>query len=224
MNYIKLLLLFVFVGTFVSNAQGNINKVNSEGQRVGVWKKYHPNKRLRYVGKFENGKEVGTFKYYSIVSSDHPIAVKVFSKENSIAKVTFYTEGGVMESNGKMDGKNRIGKWYYYQEDGEALLAEEYYEDGVLEGESKSYYRNGKVTEILTYKNGILNGNSKRFSDEGILLDDVIYVDGKLNGLAKYYNLEGELIYTGPYENDEKVGKWEFYMDGELADPKEMKQ
>lgn len=224
MNYKKMLLLFILLGSFSVNAQEDINKVNSKGERIGVWKKYHPNHRIRYVGRFDNGKEVGTFKYYSIVSSDHPIAVKVFSKENSIAQVTFYTEKGVMESNGKMDGKNRIGKWYYYQEDGEALLAEENYENGVLEGESKSYYRNGNMAELMHYKNGVLDGVSKRFSDEEILLDEVNYVAGKLNGLAKYYNLKGELIYTGPYENDEKVGEWKFYMDGELADPNDMKQ
>lgn len=224
MNYKKMLLLFILLGSFSVNAQEDINKVNSKGERIGVWKKYHPNHRIRYVGRFVNGKEVGTFKYYSIVSSDHPIAVKVFSKENSIAQVTFYTEKGVMESNGKMDGKNRIGKWYYYQEDGEALLAEENYKNGVLEGESKSFYRNGNMAELMNYKNGVLDGVSKRFSDEEILLDEVNYVAGKLNGLAKYYNLKGELIYTGPYENDEKVGEWKFYMDGELADPNDMKQ
>lgn len=224
MNYKKMLLLLVLLGSFSVNAQEDINKVNSKGERIGVWKKYHQNHRIRYVGRFENGKEVGTFKYYSIVSSDHPIVIKEFSKEHSIAKVTFYTEKGVLESNGKMDGKKRIGKWFYYQEDGEGLLAEENYTNGVLEGVSKSYYRNGKMAELQHYENGVLNGNSQRFSDEGILLDDVYYIDGKLNGLAKYYNLKGELIYTGPYENDEKVGKWEFYMDGELADPNEIKQ
>jgi antitoxin component YwqK of YwqJK toxin-antitoxin module len=50
------------------------------------------------------------------------------------------------------------------------------------------------------------------------LLDDLNYENGKLHGSAKYYNIEGKLIYWGAYENDEKIGKWEFLENGKPLD------
>jgi antitoxin component YwqK of YwqJK toxin-antitoxin module len=37
------------------------------------------------------------------------------------------------------------------------------------------------------------------------------------NGLAKYFELNGNLKETGFYKNGKRAGKWEYYLDGELA-------
>ncbi|MFK5959346.1 MAG: toxin-antitoxin system YwqK family antitoxin [Lutibacter sp.] len=200
------------------NAQKKINQLNANGERTGVWKKYHNNKRIRYQGQFKDGKEVGVFKYYSILSSEHPTAIKTFLKDENIAKVQFFTEKGVLKSIGEMKGKERVGKWLYYHPNGTAILAEENYENGILNGESKTFYVTGKITESSHYKNGKLHGNLKRYADNGVLLDDLNYENDKLQGPAKYYNIKGKLIYWGDYENDEKVGKWEFFEDGKPLD------
>lgn len=210
----KCIIVFFFFACSVLSAQETINNFNSKGERDGVWEKQYANGRVRYKGQFNNGKEVGVFKYYSIVSSKYPILVKTFSEENNTAEVVFYSENGVLESKGQMEGKSRIGKWFFYHKDGRTILSEENYENGVLSGLSKTYYKTGTLTEVLMYKNGKLHGNIKRFADNGVLIDDVNYIDGKLNGLANYYNLDGKLIYTGLYENDKKTGKWEFFDDG----------
>lgn len=212
-------LIFVFFimtifGCQTINAQEKINQFNSEGERTGTWKKYYNNKRIRYQGQFEEGKEVGVFKYYSALSSDHPIAIKTFKKNSNKATIQFFTEKGILESEGEMNSKNRVGKWVYFHPDGKAILSEENYDNGILEGVSKTYYLTGKITEISHYKNGKLHGNLKRYADNGILLDDLNYENGKLHGAAKYYNVEGKLIYWGDYENDEKVGKWEYFENG----------
>lgn len=212
----KYLVVFFCFGFSLLSAQETINQFNANGEREGVWKKKYPNGRIRYQGQFENGKEIGVFKYYSIISSDFPIVVKTFSKESAKAEVVFYTEKGVLESKGTMNGKNRIGQWLFYHKDGKTILSKENYEKGILNGISKTFYKTGKPTEILHYKNGKLHGNIQRFADNGVLMDDVNYIDGKLYGEAKFYNIDGKLIYTGMYENDEKVGKWEFYDDGKL--------
>jgi len=98
------------------------------------------------------------------------------------------------------------------------------YKNGILEGTFKSYYKTGRVTEILNYKGGKLHGNTKRFADNGALLDDLNYCNGKLEGIAKYYNVDGELIYTGNYANDEKVGEWEYYENGKKENVNKLKQ
>jgi len=222
---VKIVVILVFFcGIFISSAQGEINQVNENGERDGVWKKLYSNGNIRYEGQFEVGKEVGVFNYYSMVNSEHPIVVKTFSKENNIATVEFYYETGVIESTGKMDGKNRVGKWIYYHSNGKVVISEENYENGLLNGVSKTFYRSGEITEILQYKKGKLHGNIKRFADNGVLIDDLNYSNGNLNGPAKYYDIKGELIYTGHYENDEKIGKWEYFENGKPINPNKLKQ
>jgi len=205
--------LLLFCGVFIVSAQEKINQFDANGKRTGVWKKYYANKRLRYQGQFEGGKEVGEFKFYSAQSSVHPISIKIFQENSKISKVKFFSVKGVLESEGQLNEKNRIGKWVFYHKDGKTILSEEFYVDRLLEGVSKTYFENGKIAEILNYKQGKLQGNIKRYSDTGVLLDDLNYENGKRQGIAKFYNIKGKLIYTGSYKNDEKVGKWKYFED-----------
>lgn len=199
------------------------NQYNEKGQRTGVWRKYYGNKRLRYIGQFVNGKEVGTFKYYDILSSKHPTAIKKFYKDSDSASVKFYTTDGVLKGEGKMLGKNRVGKWLYYFPSGK-IFSEEFYVEGKLEGKVTTYYKDGGVFEIAHYKNGKKNGKMVRYSDDEVLLEEVIYVDGELNGEGKYYDLKGNLKETGIYKDNKRFGKWEFYIGGKLVDKKTKKE
>ena len=207
-----------------SLSQEKINQLNINGKRTGVWTKKFNNGKLRYTGQFKNGKEIGIFKFYSPLSSEHPIAIKTFDDNSSLAKVSFFTVKGLLQSKGLMNGKKRIGLWKYFQEDGKTLLSEENYKNGILEGKVITYYKSGKIVEMLFYKEGKLNGNAKRFAESGNLLDDLNYKEGKLNGLAKYYNIEGKLIYTGVYKNDVKVGKWQYFENGKSVNVNKIKQ
>lgn len=220
---IVVLLLF-FCGIFSISAQEKLNQFNKSGERIGNWVRYYDNGKIRYQGQFENGKEVGVFKFYSMVNSENPIIIKTFSEKTGIANVEFFSEEGLLESQGEMQDENRIGRWLFYLSDGKTLVSEENYKKGVLNGESKTYYRSGKITEIKHYEDGKLKGNLKRFSDEGILLDDLNYENGKLNGLANYYNTFGKLRSTGSYVNDERVGKWHYFENEEEVNLNEIKQ
>ena len=220
--------IIIFIGVLVMSfqilqAQNKINQFNN-GKRTGLWKKYYNNGKIRYVGQFKNGKEIGVFKFYSPLSSKHPIAIKTFENQNNIVKVIYFTIEGALESEGEMDGKKRIGLWKYYQDKGKKLLSEENYKNGVLNGESVTYYKNGKIAERLFYKNGKLDGSTERHAANGILLNNLSYKDGKLNGLAKYYDIKGKLIYTGNYEDDVKVGKWKYFENGKSVSVDKLKQ
>ena len=212
--YHTLFISFLVLFCIQTSAQERLNKFDLNGKRHGVWKKYYSNNNIRYEGAFKAGKEIGVFKYYDITDSTHPTIIKTFKPNSTVATVKFYTPKGALESSGKMIGKNRIGTWLYYYPDEKTLMIEENYKNGVLDGEYKSYYKTGKITEILNYKAGKLHGIAKRFADNGVLLDDLNYYNGKLEGSAKYYNLYGKLIYAGNYKNDEKIGEWEYYENG----------
>ena len=197
-------------------AQTAINKLDSNGERDGVWRKYYSNKRMRYQGKFNHGKE-GVFKYYSAASSEYPIVVKEFNLTNRIAEVSFYAENGILLSKGKMEGKNRVGKWFFYHENGKTIMSEENYNNGKLDGEYKTYYKSGKSTEVAHYKDGLLDSVYRKYSIKGHLYQHFTYKEGKLNGKAVYYSRKtGSLTTKGSFKNDLRVGTWENYVDGEL--------
>ena len=226
-NIKRLLVVSVFFFCFLSvnsiNAQ-RYNQFDKNKKRTGVWKKYYPNKRIRYTGTFKDGKEVGTFKFYSMSFSRNPEATKMFHKDSDSVTVKYFYDNGKLEGKGMLFGRNKVGKWIYYYKKG-GLFSEENYINGKLSGKSIIYFKsNGKVAEEATYKNGLLHGHVKNFSDKGILLEDVIYENGKANGLAKYFELSGNLKERGIYKNGIRVGKWEFYLDGEIVDKKKQKE
>ncbi|MGI9533222.1 toxin-antitoxin system YwqK family antitoxin [Lutimonas sp.] len=216
--YRSVLFLICFLNLGFLQAQDGINQTDANGERHGVWRKYYNNDRIRYAGKFEHGKEIGVFKYYSASNSDNPIIVKEFKENSDLADVSFYTPSGSLESKGLMRGKEREGKWLYYHADGKSVMSEENYLNGKLDGAYKTYYPSGELTEITTYKNGVLHGNYKKYSIKGFLYQDFNYQKGKLNGMAIYYSRKtGDLIKKGPFKDDLRVGTWENYVDGELV-------
>jgi len=190
--------IIIVISVNMAIAQNAINQFDTNGKNHGVWRKYYTNKRIRYQGQFEHGKEIGTFKFYSAASSDHPIVVNLLSK-------------------GKMNGKARVGKWLFFHEDGKTVMSEENYSNGKLHGEYKTFYRSGKPTEISYYKDGFLDSIYRKYSIKGHLYQHFNYKGGKLNGEAVYYSRKtGSLTTKGLFNNDVRVGTWENYIDGEL--------
>ena len=225
-NIKRLVFIFTFFACFFTSENFNaqkINQFNANKERVGVWKKYYANKRIRYVGQFKNGKEVGVFKFYDITSSKHPVIIKTFYKNSDSLYAQFFTLSGKIETEGVLNGRKRIGNWKYFYPDG-TVMSEESYKNGLLEGVQTIYYKDGKVTEFSTYKNGLLEGVVSKYSSKGILIEELTYVEGKLNGVAKYFELNGDLKETGRYKNGLRIGQWEYYMDGEVATEKELKE
>ena len=124
-NTLLFFVSFFFLANFTVESQEKINQVDENGKRTGIWKKYHSNKRIRYSGQFEAGREVGVFKFYSPLNSEHPVTIKTYFNNSDISKVQFYTVEGVLESEGQMKGRDRIGLWKYYSRDGKTLFSEE---------------------------------------------------------------------------------------------------
>lgn len=201
-----------------SGVSQEVNQIDNNGKRHGVWKKYYSNGRVRYVGNFNHGKEIEIFKYYSASNSDNPIIIKKYHTNDNFADVQFFTSKGVLESAGMMKGKKREGKWLFYHPNGKAIMSEENYKEGKLSGDYITFYPSGEPTETAAYKNGLLDGNYKKYSIKGFLYQDFNYKAGKLNGMAIYYSRKtGDLIKKGPFKNDLRVGTWENYVDGELV-------
>ena len=200
-----------------------INQFNDKNQRIGEWRKYYPNNRIRYEGQFKNGKEAGIFKFYDQSSSQHPTIIKKFKPDTDSVFTQFYTVRGQLQSEGVFVGKKREGKWVYYFPSKKKMSIENY-KSGLLEGELINYYPNGKITEKTQYKNGKKEGISLKFSSDGDILEEVNYQNDRLHGEAKYYDTKGQLKEQGIYQFGKRFGKWEYYLDGEVVNKQKKKK
>lgn len=221
-RFLKFITILLLLSSGIVSAQ-KINQFDKNKKRTGVWKKYYPNKRIRYIGQFKNGKEVGVFKYYSMIQSRYPSIIREFSTSSDSTFVKYFNNEGKLTTKGYMIGKNRVGKWVYYFTNGK-LFSEEFYKNGKLEGTIINYYKNGKVFEETEYTDGNKNSSSKKYSDDGVLIEHVHYKNGLLDGEGKYYELNGDLKEEGLYKNGKRYGKWEFYIGGKKATKKQIQE
>ena len=76
-----------------------------------------------------------------------------------------------------------------------------------MHGESRYFYRNGKVSQISNFVNGKLHGLDQAYSEEGCLVRESFYDTGKLVGKSKWY-----------YENSEQLKELKEYKNGKLID------
>jgi len=204
------------------NAQKN-NLFDSNNKRTGTWKKFHPNKRIRYTGQFKDGKEFGVFKFYDRTTSRKPILIKTFYENSDSLFVQFYRLNGNLKTEGVLNERKRVGLWKYFYKNG-AVMSKENYKNGLQHGEQFVFYSNGKITERSLFKNDLLDGISSKYSSKGILIEEVAYKKGKPNGLAKYFELNGNIKETGIYLDGKRVGKWEYYLEGEIASEDSLKK
>ena len=219
---IKQNIYFTFIFTIiltVSYAQKSVNQFDKDGKRHGIWtKNYHKTDQKRYEGKFNHGKEIDTFNYYTLSNGKSVLsAIKVFNERDSIAEVTFYTSRKKVISKGKMDGKRYIGEWiYYHKNSSDKMIVEIFNNDGQLEGERLVYYKNGDIAESALYKNGKLHGESKWFLEGNKLIKQSIYKRDQLNGKTVNYDNVGNITSEGDFLNNRKAGIWKYYKDGKI--------
>ncbi|WP_299116037.1 toxin-antitoxin system YwqK family antitoxin [uncultured Winogradskyella sp.] len=213
------ILILTLILTF-GYAQKSVNQFDKNGERHGLWtKNYHKTNQKRYEGVFNHGKEIDTFKYYTLSNGKSVLsAIKVFNAKNNIAEATFYTSKKMVISKGKMDGKLYIGEWiFYHKNTTKQMIVENYDSNGKLNGERKVFYETGVIAEIANYKQGKLHGESKWFFKSKKPLRQSIYQSGLLEGKTINYDSKGNVTSEGNYKKDKKAGIWKYYKGGKIT-------
>jgi len=217
-------IIILTILTLNCHAQDAVNQFDSQGDRHGVWRKYFDKtKQLRYEGQFVHGKEVGTFRFYTLNKGTSVLsATKQFNTDNNKSQVTFLSSTGKLISEGEMNGKLYIGKWIYYHNKSKSIMSTEFYnENGALEGEKLVFYSDGTIAEKANYKDGKLHGKSIWYSSKGKVLKEFMYQNDELHGVSKYYDASGNLEAEGTYRKDLKHGIWSYYKNGKLLETKD---
>jgi len=210
MNIFRILIIVLLANVLTMNAQ-QVNQVNAKGEKEGVWIKYFDNGKIKYEGQFHMDRPTGTFTYY--FKKGDVKATSVFSDDGVISRTTTYYEGGKLMAEGKYVNQQKDSVWnYYLNEESNPLVSSETYRNGVLNGESITYYPDsGKPAEILILVDGKKNGKLLKYFPDGQLMTESYYKDGMPDGNFTHYHPDGKVQIQGRYYNGRQAGEWKYF-------------
>lgn len=214
MNRMKTLIVILSLAfSLGSIAQTDINKVDSQGRKQGVWKKpYEKVKQYKYIGQFKDDKPYGKFVYYYEDGSVQ--AVMHFSNNGNLARSKIYHLSGYLMGQGKYVNQEKDSTWVYYDDRG-IISYQETYENGKLNGQKVYFYepKNNqlRVAKYEYYRNGVLHGEFKEYHENSKVKREGKYVDGNLEGNVVYYYPNGKMQKMTRYKHAVKHGYWIFY-------------
>ena len=110
----------------------------------------------------------------------------------------------------------RNGESKQYNKEGNIIWTGTY-KDNLLQGSYKKYYDDGKLYEEGTYRDNLLQGSYKKYYDDGKLREEGTYKDNLLHGNYKKYAYDGDLYEEGTYKNGLFEGEVKiFYYPGKI--------
>ncbi len=188
----------------------NINRVDRQGLKQGVWKLFFPNRKVKISASYLDGKLHGYKREYNIkgklLSTDYYLQGQLQEKEKEDKQVVAtktklkkdYYADGKLKSKGNFLGNKRVGTHIFYDKLGKI----EYYEDfdttGVKTGKG-AYSQDGKRV-----------GQWQHFYANGKLKSKGNYQNGKRHGKWTFYFLNEKTEQTGSYSKGKPQGKWKW--------------
>lgn len=205
-----------------------LNRVDENGVKQGVWKKVYPNGKPAYEVFFRNGKPVGEYKRYH--RNGKLKALLNYDENGEHATAQLFDDSGNLIAEGFYFGQKKDSVWHFYSVDknlaraeGELknlrvkpgkiryIVAEEKYDKGQETGVWKSFYPSGVVAQTIEWADGKENGDFKQFHPNGKPKMEAKMKDGKRHGLVFFYYPNGSINVHGYYYQDKRHGKWTYY-------------
>jgi antitoxin component YwqK of YwqJK toxin-antitoxin module len=174
-----------------------------EGQnKTGDYIEYYENGKIKRQGMFNANLYNGSWVYY-------------YENGNIKAEGKFINGNGqdVSEISG-IPKNGRDGLWVFKYETGQKDQ-ESIYKSGKINGEFKSFFKNGNIETIDTRVNDIANGVYRKYFENGKLKEEGNFNNNKVHGIVKKYNESGNLLYEVNYDKGIKNGiEREFFTSG----------
>ncbi len=205
MKNFAILLFCLSIGAI--NAQEKVNQTDAQGRKHGLWKKYHENEQLRYIGRFDHGVEVDTFKFYF---EDGNLKAKNYFRKKGVVYSWQYGGENQLAAEGLYIDTKRDSVWTFYDIDGNLLSREAYLND-LKHGESITYFDNGRKAEIINYKKGKREGAWRQNYETGKPKSKGTYVNDVLEGEVTYFYANGKPRIKGQYRKGKMHGNWYFF-------------
>jgi serine phosphatase RsbU (regulator of sigma subunit) len=158
-------------------ASGQINQVNSKGHKVGYWVIVNPNdpSLIASAGLYENDLKVGLWRSY------HPSKkIKTLGGYNDgrpSGPYFKYYPNGKREELGMWKG-GPVGEFIRFYENGVIAQRQFFSTDYKITGISTYYWRNGMLQLMYYTNNGIQDGCLFRFDTLGTMTTNLYFNDG----------------------------------------------
>ena len=137
------------------------------------------------------------------IDENDKVRVKVTYKDgNKILTELFYPSGN-MQSEWKY-GVSQISVKRFYKS-GKIESEETFDKKLVRNGQSKSYYKNGRLKRKWNFKNGVRDGLQQNYYGDGTLSDETETTEGIQNGYMRIYSRDGKLEKEVYYKNGIQV-------------------
>lgn len=203
--------LFLFISLVAFSgalAQQSINQTDTDGKKHGLWTAKYKNGKIKHKTMFEHGIPKGLSVRFD--KKGKKTSELILSDQGQIARGTLYHESGKIMASGKYTNTKKDSTWNFYSLSG-ILIKIENYKNGVVEGEVKNFYKNGKLKSNATFVNGVLEGPAKEFFENGNMRSSKIIKKGKPDGPFKLYYDNKVYRIIGKYAMGKKDGKWRYY-------------
>ncbi len=155
-------------------------------------------------GKYDEAIPYDLFLHVSAEKNGKPYTGRYceYEKDKAIALETFFR-------NGKVDGLTMTYRGY--------KNLEFTIHNNQLDGDVKTYFKNGKLENKVHYVHGIMSGISYKYFPSGKKRQESIFKNDEMNGLSIAYFETGVKENEGDYVNGKVNGKWSYYAeDGSL--------
>ncbi|MFT4779013.1 MAG: antitoxin component YwqK of YwqJK toxin-antitoxin module [Flavobacteriales bacterium] len=185
--------------------------VYTKGLRNSKWRDYYTDGSVKELTSYNKGLQHGinqSFDYngktvmYANFKKGVPLICQAYAPDSTLIydaksknKELYYKSFNNLRNcsrEGLVVGENKEGEWKRYFYNG-ALAERNYYENGLLEGESVGYYLNGKVSEKYYLVNDTAQGYYETYFSNGQLTSSGFYENGELNGVIISYDPFGRL-------------------------------
>lgn len=126
---------------------------------------------------------------------------------------TIYNDYGnnYIEAMGAFDGTNPIGKWDFFNSDGQLTVNAEFDNDGKRHHKWVWYYTNGTIKETAQYVHGKLEGDNHLFHENSKKYIVSFFKNDALDGVYKVYNEYGALTQKKHFKQGMLHGKYLAY-------------
>ncbi|QZT36711.1 toxin-antitoxin system YwqK family antitoxin [Halosquirtibacter xylanolyticus] len=211
-------LISFFIGgmIFTSLAQHeDINQLDDNGKKNGVWVVKRKNGTLKYRGLFKNGHP--SDKLYRYNEDGKLKCIMNYSLGGDTVDAIYYYPKGTKSATGRYINRKKTGAWKMFLKDGNVSSVLNF-KRNQLHGISKTYYDNGNMKSLSKWQDGKLSGTKFEYYKEGALLSKSQYKDGIEFGIHRELYRDGKVRFEGSIENGMKQGAWRYYdVKGELG-------
>jgi len=199
----------ILVSSLLVHGQNqDINKLDVNGKRTGLWISHYPGGEIKYRGQFFEGNPVDTLERY--YENGNRKAIMITNPDTELYSARLFDQEGILRASGSYLNQRKHGLWFFYNISGKVLMEINYQQDTV-EGVAKRYFASGDIMEKTSWINNELSGQQIIYNESGKKSAEISYKFGKMNGIFKTYNSFGFMSTYGKYNNGLKEGKWQYF-------------